>query len=186
MVVRASPSPHRARPDPHGCPVGLAPDHAMRLPVLLRSSSCTHAVIITPADSLGAYFARFPRQWQPSPCQRWVGSASAISGPARCSLVTACVLAESPKVTLLHQRASPNRVSFSIAPTASGWSESCQVGFAPTRRPRLSTARSDRLLGLQESRSCHMATVSQVLPHERVWVLMFAMPWLSPPITSHR
>jgi len=55
--------------------------------------------------------------------------------------VTAYVLAESPKVILLHQRASPNRDSFSIAPTTTGWSEICQVGFAPTRGPRLSTAR---------------------------------------------
>ncbi len=71
--------------------------------------------------------------------------------------ITAYVLAESPKVTLLHQRASPNRVSFSIAPTATGWSESCQVGFAPTRRPRLSTAHSDRLLCAGESATARSA-----------------------------
>jgi hypothetical protein len=121
----------------------------MKLPVLLRSSSCTHAVTTAPADSLGARSRSLPQKVAAFPMSE-VGRLR-ISSFEACSMfthITAYVLAESPKVTLLHQRASPNRVSFSIAPTATGWSESCQVGFAPTRRPRLSTAHPDRLLVL--------------------------------------
>jgi len=55
MVVRASPSPHLARPTPHGVPVGLALDHVMGLPVLRLPSSFMHAVASTPAELLAAF-----------------------------------------------------------------------------------------------------------------------------------
>ncbi len=75
--------------------------------------------------------------------------------------VTACTLAKSPNVTL-YTRGFSHFVTSMTAPIASGWSDSCRVGFAPTEERRLSTAhthfRRSRLLarvsafGLQTGR----------------------------------
>jgi hypothetical protein len=84
----------------------------MKLPVLLRSSSCTHAVITTPADFLGVFFAPSPENGSLPHVE---GGRLRIGYFGACTMftfVTACVLAESPMVILLHQRASPNRASF--------------------------------------------------------------------------
>jgi hypothetical protein len=54
-VLRASPPPHLARPVPRGCPVGLALDHVIGLPVLRLPSSSTHAVTNTPAEPQTAF-----------------------------------------------------------------------------------------------------------------------------------
>jgi hypothetical protein len=51
-----------------GVRLAIVPGHVIGLPVLHQSSSCTHAVVNTPAETLGACFAHFPRAWQPSPC----------------------------------------------------------------------------------------------------------------------
>jgi hypothetical protein len=45
--------------------------------------------------------------------------------------VTACTLAKSPNVTL-YTGGSSHFVTSMTAPIASGWSESCRVGFSPT------------------------------------------------------
>ena len=143
-LVRTSPSFPGARPGPspatgwssHPTTPGNFPCCCCLL--------CTHAVVITPADPLGARFARFPGEWQPSPSLRWVGSALGFSRPARRSLhITACVLTEPPNVALFHRRAGPSRYPCAAAPIATGWSDSCRVGFAPTGRQRLSTAHSE-------------------------------------------
>ena len=53
--------------------------------------------------------------------------------------VTACTLAESPKVTRYIEGFSYFVTSIT-APIASGWSENCRVGLSPTGKRRLSTA----------------------------------------------
>jgi len=62
--------------------------------------------------------------------------------------ITAYVLAESPEVTLLHQRASPNRVSLLDCSDCYWLERKLPGGLPPTRKPRLSTAHPDRLLGI--------------------------------------
>jgi len=47
--------------------------------------------------------------------------------------VTACTLAESPKV-IRYIRGFSHFVTSMTAPIASGWSESCRVGLAPTEK----------------------------------------------------
>lgn len=51
----------------------------------------------------------------------------------------ACTLAKSPQVTLCTEGFS-RFVTSATASIASGWSDSCRVGFAPTGRPCLRTA----------------------------------------------
>jgi len=81
----------RSRPPPLG------------LPVLHLISMYTHAFTITPAGPSDDIAHRF-RRWQPSPKSCWVGSCIVLfEACSAFTRVTACVLAESPKVTLLHQ-----------------------------------------------------------------------------------
>jgi len=61
----------------------FAPDHAMGLPVLHRSSSCMHAVANTPAEPQGARFALFPSGCGLPRCCGGSASASDLSRPAR-------------------------------------------------------------------------------------------------------
>ena len=53
--------------------------------------------------------------------------------------VTACMLAKSPFATL-YTRGFGDFVTSITAPIATGWSDSCRVGFAPTEDRRLFTA----------------------------------------------
>jgi hypothetical protein len=72
--------------------------------VLLRNSSCQHAVINAPADERTACFARSVRSG--SLPHVLAGSASAINGFGTCSMfirITACWLADSLYRSLLHQ-----------------------------------------------------------------------------------
>ena len=72
------------------------------------------------------------------------GSASALpfSRPAQRSLhVTACTFAKLPIATL-YTEGFNSFVTSTVAPIATGWSDSCRVGFAPTENRRLSTAHS--------------------------------------------
>ena len=55
------------------------------------------------------------------------------------TLVTACLLAKSPSVTLYTEGFS-RFVTSTTAPIATGWSESYRAGFAPAERPCLCTA----------------------------------------------
>ena len=65
--------------------------------MLHRSSSCMHAIAITPAESLGAFIARFPSN---SSLPRYYGRVGfRITLFEACSAfthVTACILAKSP------------------------------------------------------------------------------------------
>ena len=74
-VLRASPSPQAARPDPRGRPVGsdCAPGR-LGLPVLSEISCGRHAVAYTPAGTQVFYRSCLHLGWQPSPAMGWVGS----------------------------------------------------------------------------------------------------------------
>src|SRR5437870_12078257 len=77
------------------------------------------------------------RRPSPSPC--WLGSHIWLF--EACSAfthVTACLLAEPPGGPL-HRRLRRFLTS-TAAPIATGWSESCRVGIAPTEDRRLCTA----------------------------------------------
>ncbi len=112
----------------------------MGLPVLRRSPLCMHAVATTPAGPLGAHVVLLPQQQRPSPNFSRVGSHIALF--EACSAFTARYG--------LHARQSPDRtlytegfdcfVTSTAAPIATGWSDSCRVGFAPTENRRLCTA----------------------------------------------
>ncbi len=73
----------------------------MGLPVLQRSSSCRHAVANTPAESSGALFARFPKNGSLPRIHGRIGFRITLSEACSAfTLVTACLLAKSPGVTL--------------------------------------------------------------------------------------
>ena len=81
-----------------------------------------------------------PLWWQPSPIIWRVGFRIAFF--EACSAfthVTACILAKSLFMTLCIG-GFRRFVTFTPAPTATGWSESCRAGFAPAERPCLYTA----------------------------------------------
>jgi len=68
---------------------------------LQRSSSCRHAVANTPAESLGALFARFPKNGSLPRIHGRVGfRITLFEACSAFTRVTACILAKSPKVTL--------------------------------------------------------------------------------------
>jgi len=62
--------------------------------------------------------------------------------------VTACMLAKSPFATL-YTRGFGDIVTSITAPIASGWSDSCRVGFAPTGDRRLSRRTEKHGLGVR-------------------------------------
>jgi len=98
-----------------------------------------HAIAITPAEPLGALFARFPSG---SSLPRHLGgSASALifSRPAQRSFTLRPAWSPSPFRTLYTEGFS-RFVTSTTAPIATGWSERCRTGFAPAERPCLCTA----------------------------------------------
>jgi hypothetical protein len=112
----------------------------MGLPVLQRSSSCMHALANTPAESLGALFARFPKNDSLPRIPGRVGfRITLFEACSAFTHVTACILAKSPNVTL-YTKGFSRFVTSTTAPIATGWSESCRAGFAPAERPCLCTA----------------------------------------------
>ena len=112
----------------------------MRLPVLRHISSYTHAVATTPAEQLGALVARLPQLQRPSLVYGQVGfRITLFEACSAFTHVTACVLAKSPKATL-YTGGFSGFVASTTAPIATGWSDPCRVGFAPTEDVRLSTA----------------------------------------------
>lgn len=120
----------------------------MGLPVLPRSSPCRHAVAHTPAELLGACLAHFPRNGSLPRIRCRVGfRITLLEACSAFTHVTACLLAKSPNVTL-YTGGFSHFVASTPAPIASGWSDSCRVGFAPTERPCLCTAHAE--IGLIE------------------------------------
>jgi hypothetical protein len=123
----------------HAAPVDRAHGHTAGLPVLLLSSSFVHAIVTTPAQSMGAVFAHFPTD-DNLPRVR-AGSACALlfSRPARRSLALRPARSPSPLRTF-YTEGFIRFVTSTTAPIATGRSESCRVGFAPAGRQRLFTA----------------------------------------------
>ena len=107
---------------------------------MLRSSSIyMHAVATTPTRALGL-FAHLSQHLRPSLFLSQVGSRITLF--EACSAfthVTACMLAEPPIVTPFTGGFS-GFIASTTAPIATGWSDSCRVGFAPTEVRRLFTA----------------------------------------------
>ncbi len=62
-------------------------------------------------------------------------------GPPGLTHITACLLAESPKRPFCIE-GFDEFVACLAAPTATGWNDSCQAGFAPAEDARLFTAHS--------------------------------------------
>jgi hypothetical protein len=108
-VLPAPPSPHRARPVPHGLPVGLHARPPDGLSRVARSSSSMHAIATTPAEPLGALFARFPSG--SSLPRKLAGSASALifSRPAQRSFTLRPAWSPGPFQDPLHRRLQPPR-----------------------------------------------------------------------------
>ena len=98
------------------------------------ADATTRVVIRFPARSPGSFFARFPRRSSLPRMGVQVGLHIVLFED--CSAfthVTACTLAKSPYVTL-YTRGFSHFVTSMTAPIASGWSESCRVGLAPTEK----------------------------------------------------
>ncbi len=94
--------------------------------MLRHISSSTHAVATTPAELLGALVARFPNNGGLPSFSARSASALHFSRPAqRLLLVTACMVAKSPKATL-YTGGFSNFVTSITAPIATGWSDRCR------------------------------------------------------------
>jgi hypothetical protein len=105
--------------------------------VLRAFSFYTHAVATTPTRALGL-FAHLSQHQRPSLFLSQVGSRITLfEACSAFTRITACVLAESPFVTLSVGGFS-GFIAFTTAPIATGWSDSCRVGIAPTEDRRLS------------------------------------------------
>src|SRR6202023_4169521 len=76
-VLRAHPTPHRARSDLHKPPVGLSLKTTRWGLPCCPSSRCVRAVVTTPVELLGACRS-LPQQWQLSLCNRQVSLHIAI------------------------------------------------------------------------------------------------------------
>ena len=94
----------------------------------------------TPAQRVGACFARFPGPISLPRMGGRVGLRNVLFEDCSAfTRVTACTLAKSPNVTL-YTRGFSHFVTSMTAPIATGWSKNCRMGFAPTEKRRLSTA----------------------------------------------
>ena len=80
--------------------------------------------------------------------------------------VTACTLAESPKV-IRYIEGFSHFVTSRTAPIATGWSKSCRVGLAPTEKRRLNTAHA------KSGHSCTQKTLFQTSVDESIPVLIY-------------
>jgi hypothetical protein len=136
--------------------------HRPRPPVLRRSPSA-HAVATTPAGpQVGSI--RSPGTCDSGLPHLSAGSAPAFafSRPARRSLALRPAHSLSRSHDPLTSEASDRKVTSTAAPTASGWSESCQVGLTPTEKRHLCTAH--RKHGTQKATS-EGGMVSVRVPH---------------------
>ena len=97
------------------------------------------AVATTPAEEPGACFAHFPSPVSLPPVRAESASASRFTRPAQRSLTLRPAHSQSGNPTL-YTRGFSRFVTSTTAPVATGRSESCRVGLAPTERPCLSTA----------------------------------------------
>ena len=96
-----------------------------------------HAIAITPADHPNASLILFER-FLPSLNLSQVGfRITLFEACSAFTHVTAYMLAKSPKATL-YTEGFGDFVTSITTPIATGWSDSCRMGFAPIRDPRLS------------------------------------------------
>jgi hypothetical protein len=110
---------------------GLAP-HQLGPPVLTAFILCSHPLTNTPAAPSAAPIARFTPRLRPSSCFNRLGVH--IARFEACSvfiLIRGCVLADPALLDLLHQRLRAESLPIQHAPTASGWSNTCRVGYLP-------------------------------------------------------
>ena len=137
-----------AQPAPHGGPVDACTSPT-GLPVLPRLPSSMHAGATTPAGAVWC-MCRFSSQTAIGLPLTQGGSAPAlpVSRPARRSLhAPACMVAELLNAALLSGVLQSMSLPPRTAPAATSRKDSCWVGFAPTRKTRLSTAH----LGIEAS-----------------------------------
>ncbi len=130
-----------AQPAPHGGPVDACTSPT-GLPVLPRLPSSMHAGATTPAGAVWC-MCRFSSQTAIGLPLTQGGSAPAlpVSRPARRSLhAPACMVAELLNAALLSGVLQSMSLPPRTAPAATSRKDSCWVGFAPTRKTRLSTA----------------------------------------------
>ena len=109
---------------------GLAP-HCLGLPVLTASILCSHPLTSTPVAPDVARVARFTSRRRPSSCFNRLGVH--IARFEACSvfiLFRGCLLAD-PLLDLLHRGLRAGPFPTPHAPTASGWSNSCRMGYLP-------------------------------------------------------
>ena len=139
-VLRASPPPCPARPDPHGLSVGayVATGRASRV----ASTPLFHACRRHYPGGAGRCLRRsLPDPYQPSPLNSRVGFR--IIGFEACSAFTrvaARMVTEPPEATLAIRVLQTMSLPPSSAPTVTGWSDSCRAGFAPAEDWRLLAA----------------------------------------------
>ena len=135
-LIRASPSPHTARPDSHEWLVDPNCNHRWGFPCCYWSTLhvCRRYY---PGRSVGTDSLVLPHQRRPSRLHGGLAPALIVSRPAQRSLhITAYMLAESQLT--LYTRGSDGFVSSAAAPIASGWSEpSSRAGLSPAVDQRL-------------------------------------------------
>jgi len=93
---------------------------------------CTHTITNTPVPPSGVRVARFPPGLRPSPFHTAWAVTLPFSRLAQCSfsLWSTCSLIR-PRPNLLHRRLRVPPLPAIHAPIASGWSNSCRVGYLP-------------------------------------------------------
>ena len=156
-VLRASPPPCSARPDPRGLSVGAchATGRASRVAAIPLFHACRRQY---PGGNGRCSVARF-RPLAAFPVWQAVDSRiagfEAFSAFAR---ATARVVAEPPRRPFVVGVLQPMSLPPSSAPTATGWSDSCRAGFAPAEEWRPFTAHYHGLLGYAASSKASSAS----------------------------
>ena len=115
--------------------------------MLRQVSICMHAVATTPAESLAGSSLVITSSDGSLPLVPKVGfRISIFEACSAFTRVTAYMLAGSPKATVT-VGGFGCFVTSTAAPTATGWSDSCQAGLAPAEDLRLFTAHVESRCG---------------------------------------
>ena len=103
-------------------------------------------------------------------------------------IVAARVVAEPPMAALVVGVLQPMSLPPSSAPTATGWSDSCRAGFAPTEEWHLVTAHVESTTGavaVGRGGSCSRRLSPMPVPHSSPW-LRFQSPLVEPDMQISR
>ncbi len=131
---------HPTRPSLSLAGVQLAFKPPLGFPVLRSFSLCRHASATTPAGwSQGLTCSPDSDHGGLPPMTAGSAPASTFSRPARRSL-TLWPACSRHRLAVLSIEGSGSFVTSATAPIATGWSNSCQVGIAPTEERHLFTA----------------------------------------------